>query len=993
MGKRQNRLVLDVFLFPAVSVWHGSSVSLDLSKLYPTENKQQESSNISLLWSGDLLQNPPATLQSPPRPRIPKVHLTRAVVLPLLESFHRSGGRRPPTGPDRLVESLATGSCTLVLEASRNPPFEVTLGNELARVLQVRYLSELAHAGAPLVCDRPLLVTESSDIATSSCAAMQANQTTGLGRHTKGTLCFLLLCTWAPGATACSSGISPGWEIQDPASATMLAEALANCSGGAFDVQWRGTTSVNQTISVQDGTTLRITGIGVDAEMDGRGDTQLISIRNASLHVRNMRLSRGNATQGGAVRAVSSHLVFDQVLLTDNAATLGGALYALNSTIWWSGESRFTRNIASVNGGAVFASTNSDLMWRGNATFGDNGCRPDAGCNGGALFVALGSNVSWEAETSFLGNTAEAGGAVVVINTGSSAKWEAESSFDGNTAASDSGGAVFVGDGATAVWEANAYFSDNSALGSGGGAVMVAQGASATWDANASFSGNTATFGGAVIVFNVSRAMWTREASFSNNFAAGVGGASYAGYGSRMSWTAEVLFTNNTAGSGGAVFLHDSSTASWAAEAIFSGNTAVDKAGATCAQSGSKFFWAAEAHFFGNTADAGGAVSLHGSSTARWEAEALFSRNTAGNSGGATHAVDGSSLSWAGAASFVGNTANTSAGAVFVYNASSAVWSGEALFNGNVADNHAGGAVAAMEADCFWAAKTTFSGNNAVWGGAVSALNASRVSWSGDTLFINNTVDDSGGAVVIAFNSFATLSGRTEFTLNHAGSAGGAVGTQDVDVADLASSLNISGPTVFTDNSCGANGGAIALGDALRVEFETHNVTFSRNVADVSGGAMFISGLDGGLQINNVTFISNIAEVGGAVYSTGTGVALMTHEGYRMKNPITIAGCKFIGNEARSTGGAMESAAGVHVVADTSFIGNTAGAGGALRLAGTTVLDTCLFEDNISAEDMGPAVSNIGFLATMADNSFVDNVFACDEGDFLDYNEVSSERK
>ena len=75
-------------------------------------------------------------------------------------------------------------------------------------------------------------------------------------------------------------------------------------------------------------------------------------------------------------------------------------------------------------------------------------------------------------------------------------------------------------------------------------------------------------------------------------------------------------------------------------------------------------------------------------------------------------------------------------------------------------------------------------------------------------------------------------------------------------------------------------------------------------------------------------------------------------------------------------------------ISNTIFTGNTAAVGGALRLGGKSFLDNCSFVDNRSDEGKGPAVDNIGFVGSITDSSFISNVFNCQEGLFLDANEV-----
>lgn len=112
-------------------------------------------------------------------------------------------------------------------------------------------------------------------------------------------------------------------------------------------------------------------------------------------------------------------------------------------------------------------------------------------------------------------------------------------------------------------------------------------------------------------------------------------------------------------------------------------------------------------------------------------------------------------------------------------------------------------------------------------------------------------------------------------------------------------------------------------------------------------------------------------------------------DGVQTPNPTTFNGCLFVGNRAAATGGAIESAAGQDAIINTSFIGNIAGLGGALRLAGTAYLDNCSCFENYSDLDGGAAVSNMGFISSMTRISFIGNAFNCAPKMFLDYDPVS----
>lgn len=100
-----------------------------------------------------------------------------------------------------------------------------------------------------------------------------------------------------------------------------------------------------------------------------------------------------------------------------------------------------------------------------------------------------------------------------------------------------------------------------------------------------------------------------------------------------------------------------------------------------------------------------------------------------------------------------------------------------------------------------------------------------------------------------------------------------------------------------------------------------------------------------------------------------------------------FVGCTFTGNTALATGGAIKSAAGVDVLRDSYFYCNEAEVGGALMLAGTATLDNCSFFENISGEERGPAVSNIGYMSEVNECYFRGNMYRCDSEEYLEFDD------
>lgn len=87
----------------------------------------------------------------------------------------------------------------------------------------------------------------------------------------------------------------------------------------------------------------------------------------------------------------------------------------------------------------------------------------------------------------------------------------------------------------------------------------------------------------------------------------------------------------------------------------------------------------------------------------------------------------------------------------------------------------------------------------------------------------------------------------------------------------------------------------------------------------------------------------------------------------------------------------MSTASGQDVFVRSSFFSNVARFSGAIQLAGTASITSCLFEGNIEDAAGGPAVSNIGYISEANSSSFLRNLIICEDGSFLNFSEVSCE--
>lgn len=590
-----------------------------------------------------------------------------------------------------------------------------------------------------------------------------------------------------------------------------------------------------------------------------------------------------------------------------------------------------------------------------------------ANCSGGAF------DVEWIGDIEFPETIYVAADTVVNI-TGSGAGsiadgaadkrfmvvFDAEVHLEGlhvkNCATSSSGGAIYAE--RSKMSFNGTTWSDNNA-GIDGGAVYLYESLGVSWSGDTTWSDNNAgDDGGAVYMLNTVDVSWSGESTFSANTAGDDGGAVFVYDSSGVSWRGDTTWSNNAADAdGGAVFVYGTSGLSWGGDATWSNNTAGDDGGAVYVSESTGVSWTGANTWYGSVATGsfGGAVLIEYCSDVSWSGETLWSNNTAGRYGGAVNVFTSSSVSWSGNTTWeyntVGGGTDIGGGAISVSHVQSASWSGETRWSHNTATDGNGGAVYVDDSsDLFWDGVHTWSHNTAL-GGSGGAIFLrpfqeviSGVSWSGENTWSHNFATDDGGAVCVLDSTGVSWSGSATWS-----------------------------------NNTATSGGAIYLLRSTVLMADTSY--FQSNTANGAGGALMLSGVDDTV-FHRTSFTSNYSPRGGAVYSVSSGIATENTGAEPVFFPIVYEDCFFAGNWASASGGAIESLAGYDVVLNTVFERNTAGVGGALRLGGTASLTNCTFFDNISDEDEGSAISNLGVLQ-IDESRFYGNSFWCEPGTYL----------
>ena len=519
---------------------------------------------------------------------------------------------------------------------------------------------------------------------------------------------------------------------------------------------------------------------------------------------------------GGGVYLEDSKVHFASNMFKNNTASFDGGALAIksNSTANISGNV-FVLNSASKGGGAVYSedsivSFTSNVFNNNTAFFyiiyDDYYTYYRGGGSGGAAYLedstvhfasnVFNSNVALFSESDLYNYDDDGGGGALAIR--SSDVNISDNSFTNNIARGAHGGGVFVKD-STAKSSGN-IFVNNRAEKRGGGVYLENCGVS--FDSNL-FKNNDALYGGGIatyidVLVNVS------ENVFENNSAA-YGGGLYVNRSDAVNVFGNT-FTNNTVSGGGAGIFLLNCRATYTGKITFRNNSV---------------------------------------SVTRREIETVNNYRIRGSRGDFLTSSDGAIF--AGGAMLIGYS--------------------DIMFLGNIGIENSnaiyGGGIAAFESNLVFSSTVDVRDNTAIYGGSVFFI-GSTVTFSGLTDFINNRADDSGGAVYAIENSKLYFDGEISFRNNTAIRGGG--------VCVLGSVISFSGLTDFANNDAKGSGGAVYAIESSEVYF-AGNISFEYNTAEKGGGLFLADSSQCYFSATELQlcFVQNQAsENGGAIYVSDT---------------------------------------------------------------------------------------------------------------------------
>lgn len=632
---------------------------------------------------------------------------------------------------------------------------------------------------------------------------------------------------------------------------------------------------------------------------------------NARVELRGVLHSNSASNFGGGICLVNGSTlsatnatIGDMVAGRTNYAAYGGGIYALTSSVVFSGN--IYNNHARISGAGICAIGSTVTLFNvrvgGTGTNQSNQLSPN-GNSGAGLYLA--GSVAVISNTVIASNSFQTtghtyGGGVYATENSSVALIDsriehhlAPSSTDGrgaglyvnnscvtlnnshiisNAAGTTGGGVRLYGTGSLSVLHGS-VIADNRALnGSGGG--IACGGAFAIVISNATLRGNNAALDGGALYLAQGTQHFVGAWALVDNTAGSNGGAVAIAGSARINLSVHdpcIASSNRAvAGHGGLLYLDNNSTVQLYANAgypaLIQANTAGGNGGAFYANNGGYFDLYGMITIEGNRAQNGGAVYL-GNGSRVWLDDymnllpQLWNNRAEAGSGGAIYALNspnvrltGVTLGRAGA----GNYALTNGGAIAAYSSTVRV-ERTGLFLENTA--RAGGAIAAsnalvsLEAGLFLApifiSNTSFGASVNDGGGAIYAEHGARLIGR-NPVFCDNTSTNNGGALWVR-NASAELG--ADFAQWPGGGMPPLLFSNNVAISGNGGALYLSHGSATTLADALAVNNRALIGGGIRISASTAelvNVVLCQNSAGIRVAS-------GRVRARHCTIVSNSA--------------------------------------------------------------------------------------------------------------------------------------
>ena len=620
----------------------------------------------------------------------------------------------------------------------------------------------------------------------------------------------------------------------------------------------------------------------------------------------NVKFINNSVDHNGSAIFMNSHssVTFEQhsiATFNDNKGISGTIYSEDNSNITFKGTSQviFNSNLVMQYGATIYSFDNSHVTFTGssNVTFSNNVVSTNERSRdmefGGIIFSSTHSHTSFDGNSTivFSNNSANVGAAIFSFYK-SSVKFKDRSKVTFNSNEAQHCGIL------TSALLSNIVFSDNTEVTfnqnilsctstsnyeSSAGAICTAQRTNVMFSGNSlvTFINNIAEKGGTVAFYDSNVPIEEYSiVMFNSNIAEYSNGGAFVCFNNSIvtiRGNSNVTFNNNKAGqSGGAIHSYnmckitfkDNSTSS------FIKNTARDNGGAILSNQLSEITFEGNStiKFDGNIADNGGAFYFTNSTiTSKDTSMISFYNNNARQNGGV------GCISLYSKGIFEGNTtikfdnnfAELNAGVLYSIQ-SKILFKGNSVLKltHNKVTSNGGAFYFDYNSDVFFSqfSNITFSHNSALYGGAVSANDHSKITVTGNSMlsFVNNEASQSGGAGYFSYYCNVIME-------------------QDA--------------MVTFDNNKALQGGALCFNNKTSFLSKENSTTlFYNNLATVGGGsAAVLTNSTFTLQDDvTINFINSHAQYGGAIFLDTSAVMVNSSDKYSITFTNNIA--RIVGN-------------------------------------------------------------------------------------------------
>ena len=472
---------------------------------------------------------------------------------------------------------------------------------------------------------------------------------------------------------------------------------------------------------------------------------------------------------------------------------LGCAITALNSTLTFTGNTTFLKNrhnnagASKISAGAIFAVASS-LHFSGVSNFIDNvkstNKKQNHAHGGGAIYVTNNTVLNFHGTNNFINNSANIGGAIYAA-ANSSLRFKGTSNFSHNSAYIHGGGAIFTEDNAVLAFNGTSNFISNSAL--DGGAIYAGTNTLLTFIGTSAFSHNSGWTGGAIYTkINVVLTL-NGTNNFTHNSVKRYDGGAISTSNGVLTFNGTNNFINNSANNKGGAISTSNGVLTFNGTNNFINNSANNNSGAISTSNGVLTFNGTN-NFINNSANNNSGAISTSNGVLTFNGTNNFINNSANNKGGAISADFNTSLIFIGTTGFSNNSAYDHGGAIYVKRKTLLKFIGITDFITNKAPS--GGAISAHEYVIITFTETiSFISNSALQGGAIVANRNSNLTFDGHINFTNNghdnnnadNLDSHGGAIYLALNStFSILPHTTVCWENNHATLGGAIYVSDI---------------------------------------------------------------------------------------------------------------------------------------------------------------------------------------------------------------------